>query len=111
MNFVSLMIAGMIGVYGVFEFLRREHGHKVAMEYLRRGAVPPSAPRRPPLWKLVSLGIVDFVLLLLTMLFVYMNFLGSKHYVRIIVYGICFASLFLMVLLILLRDVKAYRKG
>ena len=100
-----------IAIFSLFEYQRRERLHKAAMEYLKRGVLPPAAPTRPSVWKLRTVGVVDLLLLPVTGLFMKLALHGDKYLWAYLFLVVCFAALFVLLLLILMRDIRVYQKG
>lgn len=110
MDYSGLIIAAAIVVWAAFEYNRREQDHKEIMAYLRKGLDLPELSLIPSAWRLRTTGAVALILLLLISgLFM----LGAKSlapYGKLfVVLAIPFSGIFVLLVLIFLRDYRLRR--
>ena len=107
---LDLTIIFGILMYGAFQYWRRETEHRHTIIRLRKGMELPQQKRKPEVYKLWTTGFVAFLLLACS--------LGAIMLRPKIRYGgetmLFFAtvsfSVFVMLMLILFRDIKARRQ-
>ncbi len=107
MDFSSLFIVAGILLYGASEYHRREKLHQTVLRNLREGIQPVVPETKPAVLKLWTTGIVSGILLLtcLGLLFLRPRIIYGGEYVYILAF--MFFTIFLLLLLILLRDTRA----
>jgi hypothetical protein len=107
MDFSSLSTVAGILLYGAYEYRRREQLHRIVLQNLREG-IPPVVPEtRPAVLKLWTTGIISGILLLsgLGLLFLRPRIIYGGEFLYILAF--MFFTIFLLLLLILLRDIRA----
>lgn len=107
MDFYSLFTVVGILLYGAYEYHRREQLHRSVLQNLREGILPVAPETKPAVLKLWTTGIVSGILLLtcLGLLFLRPRIIYGGEFVYIL--ASMFFTIFLLLLLILLRDIRA----
>ncbi|HTO95090.1 MAG TPA: hypothetical protein VMM80_11940 [Bacteroidota bacterium] len=57
----TALICAVIIVFGFYEYRRREEIHRLRMELLRRGDIPPDTSREWPQGRLLATGLVSLL--------------------------------------------------
>jgi hypothetical protein len=107
MDISSLPTVVGILLYGAYEYHRREQLHRTVLQNLREGIQPVVPETRPAVLKLWTTGIVSGILLLsgLGLLFLRPRIIYGGEFLYILAF--MFFTIFLLLLLILLRDIRA----
>ncbi|MDP2886336.1 MAG: hypothetical protein Q8P51_15075 [Ignavibacteria bacterium] len=107
MDFSSLFTVVGILLYGAYEYHRREQLHRAVLQNLREGIPPVVSETKPAVLKLWTTGIVSGILLLtsLGLPFLRPRIIYGGDYLYILAF--VFFTIFLLLLLILLRDIRA----
>ena len=109
MDYSALALIIGIGVYGLFEYRRREEIHRERMKYLKRGLEPPIVGQKVDFWKLMTTTTSAVILLALTVAtFVFGLSRGEYLFVPSLVFGTVFALITVIVVLMVLRDWRLY---
>jgi hypothetical protein len=107
MDFSSLLTVVGILLYGAYQYHQREQLHRTLLQNLREGLPPVVPETRPEVLKLWTTGIVSGILLLTALGFLFLRprIIYGGEYVYILAF--MFFTIFLLLLLILLRDIRA----
>lgn len=111
MNYSDFLIPAFITVYGIFEYQKREQRHRERIALLQSGIEPSFTLQKPEIIKLWITGIVSGLLLatILGFLFLRPRIEYGGNTVLLFLPGFFFI-IFVILILILLRDIKAYRQ-
>ncbi len=110
MDWTSLILAALIGIFGFVEYRRRERVHARRLADLRRGVAPSFERPRPQLISVVSTGIVASILLLLALSVFLMGLATGKAIGPLSAVWGFFGLLFLCVLALFVTTLTRYRR-
>jgi hypothetical protein len=109
----TFLQAAAIVAYGVYQFYKREKSHKELIQGILEGKETDvreiSQVPAPALWRLATTSIIELMLLAAIVWLVYIR--SRILYGGEITYIIAFffSIIFVILLVVLLRDIKAYR--
>jgi hypothetical protein len=110
MDFVGSAILASILIYGVLAFQSRHREYRQIITNMGMGIPARGALDRPALWRLCTLGSVGLLLVLGEVIFAVSIIRKPLPTViiPIVMLGILFALLLIFVVLMFIRDVRAY---
>lgn len=110
MDWTTLIIALGIAGYGAVEYRRRESLQKERIAGLRKGILPLYEPPRPELWRLLTTGAVEIVLLIFAGWLWYKGIHAGNYLRAFAQVGSFFSILALLVLVMLVNLIERYRR-
>ena len=111
MNSSDLTVIFCILMYGAFQYWRRETEHRHTIIRLRKGLELPQQERKPEVYRLWTTGFVAFILLACSLgALVFVLRLGIRHGGPYLMFPLMFFPIFIMLVLMLIRDIKMRRQ-
>ena len=110
MDWTSLIIALGIAGYGAVEYSRRESLQKERIAGLKKGILPSFEPPRPEVWRLLTTGAVEVVLLIFAGWLWYKGIHAGKYFRAFAQVAGFFSILALLVLVMLVNLIGRYKR-
>jgi hypothetical protein len=108
MDYVSLIIALAIAVYGFVEYRRRNLQHIEQLAEIRKGIRPVSAEPRIALWHVYTTGAVGILLFVAYVVLLVLEFRTGIKAGPYLLVAAFFAVLLVMVMLMFIRALMGY---
>jgi hypothetical protein len=110
MDYSNLVTSLIILVYGILTYRRRETEHRLTIIRLRKGIELPQQDSKPEAFKLWTTGGVAILLLGCTLGALFPPAKIRYAYDVLLGFAIFFFSGFTLLLMVLIRDIKAYHQ-
>jgi sterol desaturase/sphingolipid hydroxylase (fatty acid hydroxylase superfamily) len=110
MDWSSFILPVFIIVFGLLEYRRRERVHALRLADLERGVEPSFARPKTTRFKVISSGVVAFLLLLMTIGLFAMGIITRKPMGPLGWVGGFFGCIFLLVATMFLFTLRRYRR-
>ncbi len=110
MDWTSLILPVFILVFGILEYQRREKVHALRLADLEKGLEPSFAPPKTTRVRVISSGVVAFLLLLMTIGLFAMGIITRRPMGPLGWVGGFFGCIFLLVATMFLFSLRRYRR-
>lgn len=112
--FNTYVWAGGILAYGIYQYLKREKAHRMFLQNVIAGdrlvSVAPNGVAEPALWRLLSIGAVEILLMGSIIWLVLIRSKIHEGGEAVYIIAFVFFVFFAFMMPILMRDIKAYQR-
>lgn len=111
MDWSEFVLPVLVIIFGLLEYRRRERVHARRLADLERGVAPSFARPKPTLFKVISAGVVAFLLLLMTVGLFTMGIITRKPMGPLGWAGGFFGCIFLLSATMFIFTLRRYRRS